>query len=593
MRTHLGKDINLSQLGKTVTLCGWVHRRRDHGGLVFIDLRDRDTLVQVVCDPEQKEPYELAQTFRNEYVIQVMGKVIKRPEGMINPNLPSGEVEVEATKLTLLNKSAPLPFNVDEYQPVNEDVRLQYRYLDLRRPENAQRIKMRAKITRAIREFLDARDFIDIETPILTKSTPEGARDYLVPSRTYPGEFFALPQSPQVFKQILMVAGFDRYYQIARCFRDEDLRAERQPEFTQLDMEMAFVTEQDIENLNGELIRTLFNKILDVDLGVFPKLDYADAMRDYGSDKPDLRIPLKFIEIADLVKDVEFKVFHSAANRSDGRVVAMRLPLGAKKLTRKELDDLTPFVARFGAKGLAYIKVNDLTKGIEGLQSPILKFLPKEIVMKILERVSAQNDDIIFFSADKDSIVNDAMGALREKLAKDLNLYDKKWAPVWIMNFPLFERDDKGHLQSKHHPFTSPQTTDPETLLKNPDQALARAYDMVLNGHEIGGGSIRIHDQAMQSAVFELLGLTKEMAEKQFSHLLKALQFGAPPHGGIAYGIDRIVMLATGTDSIRDVIAFPKTQTASCPLTHAPSPVDDKQLRELGIQLRKKLQEKI
>ena len=581
--------INSKNIGETINLHGWVHRRRDHGGLIFIDLRPNyDSMVQVVCDPSNKMSFNTAQSLRNEYVIKVKGTVRKRPDGTTNPNLNSGEIEVIAQKIELLNASKSLPFQIDEYQPVNEDIRLQYRYLDLRRHEMFERIKTRAKIVQHIRRFLDDQQFLDIETPLLTRSTPEGARDYVVPSRHHLGHFYALPQSPQIFKQILMVAGFERYYQIVKCFRDEDLRADRQPEFTQLDVEMAFADEQTVQNIIEEMICTLFKKVLDVNLPQpFPKFDYDDIVRDYGTDRPDLRIPLKLVELSDLMQDVEFKVFQKPAKDQNGRVAALCLPCKGK-LTRKEIDDYTAFVAKYGAKGLAYIKVNDVQKGAEGLQSPIVKFLTDDILAEILNRTCAKNGDIIFFGADKKTIVNEALGALREKLGKDFNLYKAKWAPGWVINFPLFEKNAKtGHLQPMHHPFTSPQTTDVDKVLHMPDKTYARAYDMILNGHELGGGSIRIHKVEMQRAIFKLLNIDEKTANTEFGHLLNALQFGCPPHGGIAFGIDRIAMLMTEASSIREVIAFPKTQTGQCLLTAAPSEISVTQLKELGLQIKK------
>lgn len=586
MRSHYSHQINASLIDQTVTLCGWVHRRRDHGGLLFVDLRDREGIVQIVFDPSSPDQFEHAQKLRNEYVICIEGVVHHRPEGTVNANLASGEVEVKVSQLTLLNASASLPFNIDEYQEVGEEVRLRHRYLDLRRPEIANNIKTRAKITSFIRRYMDQHGFLDIETPVLTKSTPEGARDYLVPSRVHAGKFFALPQSPQVFKQLLMVAGFDRYYQIVRCFRDEDLRADRQPEFTQLDLEMAFVEEQDIQSIVEELIRQLFAEILDVTLpNPFPRMTYADAIYYYGSDRPDLRIPLQLTELTDLMKTVEFKVFHQPANDPHGRVAALRVPQGAT-LTRKQIDDYTQFVAIYGAKGLAYIKVVDRNKGVEGLQSPILKFLPEDIVAQVLDRCEAQDGDLIFFGADQAHIVNESLGALRIKVGNDLNLNEGGWRPVWVIDFPTFMQNAEGRWESVHHPFTAPQSDDPEAIRNNPGTLLSRAYDIVLNGSEIGGGSIRIHRREMQQAVFDVLGISQERAEAQFGHLLKALQFGAPPHGGLAFGLDRIAMLMTNSSSIRDVIAFPKTQSATCPLTNAPSTVDFDQLHELHIKLK-------
>lgn len=587
MRSHNTNQVNNSLISKEVALCGWVHRRRDHGGLIFIDLRDRYGLVQVVCNPENTEVFSTAEGLRNEFVIQIKGMVQQRPEGTANPNLESGEVEVAASAINVFNKSVALPFNIDEYQEVSEEVRLKYRYLDLRRPEMAKRIITRAQVTRAIRHFLDKHDFLDIETPVLTKSTPEGARDYLVPSRTHPGTFFALPQSPQIFKELLMVAGFDRYYQIVRCFRDEDLRADRQPEFTQLDVEMAFVEEKDVQSLMEIMIRELFETFLGVKLpNPFPRMTYQEAIQRFGTDRPDLRNPLELTDITDLMKEVEFKVFREPANDLHGRIAALRLPQGSE-LSRKEIDDYTKFVGIYGAKGLAYIKVNDTSKGVEGLQSPILKFLPDQVVTDIIKRCHAENGDIIFFGADKARIVNEALSALRDRLCADKNLYKSEWEPLWIIDFPMFDREGSGDWQALHHPFTAPQDPDPQKLIQNPGCALSRAYDMVLNGSEIGGGSIRIHDLDMQKAVLGILGMSQEEAVGQFGHLLKALQFGCPPLGGIAFGLDRITAIMTNSTSIRDVIAFPKTQTAQCPLTNAPSTVDIRQLDTLGLKVSK------
>lgn len=583
LRTHICADIDSASLGNTVTLCGWVHRRRDHGGLIFIDLRDHSSLVQVVCDPSNAKCFDIAQTLRQEYVIQVTGKIESRPEGTKNPDLKSGDVELHVTELVLLNSAAPLPFNMDEHQQLGEETRLKYRFLDLRRTAMAEKIKCRARITHYLHNFLHDHEFIHIETPVLTKSTPEGARDYLVPSRTHKGSFFALPQSPQIFKQLLMVSGFDKYYQIVKCFRDEDLRADRQPEFTQLDIEMAFIDEKDIQALMENMLRGLFKAVLNVDLtNPFKRMTYADAMDQYGSDKPDLRIPLSLVEVSDLLADVDFKVFSSPAKDPAARVAALRLPKGTE-LTRKKIDEYTQFVSTYGAKGLAYIKVNDLSQGSEGLASPILKFLPDDIVQSILSRVSAQTGDIIFFGADTKETVNAALGALRVQLGADFNLYTSAWEPLWVTDFPMFEYTSDKKLTAIHHPFTAPSVST-EALKINPEAALSRAYDIVLNGFEIGGGSIRIHDQAMQQVIFDILDISPSEAKEKFGHLLDALSFGAPPHGGIAFGIDRVAMLMTESDSIRDVIAFPKTQSAACPLTQAPSPVDFKQLRELGIQ---------
>lgn len=587
MRSHYANQVDKTAIDQEVSLCGWVHRRRDHGGLIFIDLRDRGGLVQVVCDPTANAVFATAEGLRNEYVIQVTGNVRHRPQGTTNPNLASGEIEVAATAIKIFNTSTTLPFNINDYQEVGEEVRLKYRYLDLRRPEMAKRLIMRTYIIRAIRHFLDKHGFLDIETPVLTKSTPEGARDYLVPSRTQQGAFFALPQSPQIFKELLMIAGFDRYYQIVRCFRDEDLRADRQPEFTQLDLEMAFITEKDVQDLMETMIRELFAAFLDIELpNPFPRMTYQEAIQRFGTDRPDLRNPLELTDITDLMKEVEFKVFHEPANNPHGRVAALRVPQGAE-LSRKEIDDYTKFVGIYGAKGLAYIKVNDLSKDIAGLQSPILKFLPDAIVADILKRTSAANGDIIFFGADKARVVNEALSALRDRLCADKNLYHSAWQPLWVVDFPMFEREGSGDWQALHHPFTAPYDPDPQKLINNPGAALSRAYDMVLNGSEIGGGSIRISDLEMQKAVLGILGMSPEEAKDQFGHLLKALQFGCPPLGGIAFGLDRLAALMTDSTSIRDVIAFPKTQTAQCPLTNAPSIVDTKQLDTLGLKVSK------
>ncbi len=583
MRSHYSHQVKPELIDQSLTLCGWVHRRRDHGGVIFIDLRDKNGLVQLVVNPDNKTAFEVADKLRNEYVIQVSGKLRPRPEGTVNTELASGAVELIADDIHLLNAAAPLPFNVDDYQEVSEEVRLHYRFLDLRRPEMANRLKIRAAIVRKIRDFLESHDFTDIETPFLTRSTPEGARDYLVPSRTHAGHYFALPQSPQIFKQLLMAAGFERYYQIVRCFRDEDLRADRQPEFTQLDLEMSFVQESDVKNLMEEMIRDLFKTLLDVDLpNPFPEMTYHECMEKFGNDRPDLRIPIELVEISDLVKDINFKVFNAPANDADSRVAALRVPKGAE-LSRKAIDDYTQFVGKYGAKGLAYIKINTLANGLEGLQSPILKFFPEPVVHAIIDCVQAKDGDLIFFGADKKTVVNEALGALRNQLGVDLNLYESDWRPLWVIDFPMFEKAGQ-RWQALHHPFTAAQNPDLESLRHDPATALARAYDMVLNGNEIGGGSIRISDINLQKAVFELLGFGMAEAEQQFGHLLKALQLGCPPHGGIAFGIDRLAMLMTNSRSIRDVIAFPKTQTAQCPLTNAPSMVSAQQLKELRLK---------
>ena len=585
MRSHYCGDIDAALIGEEIAVCGWVHRRRDHGGVIFVDLRDREGLLQVVFDPDRPEIFAEAERIRGEYVLAVNGRVRERPEGTVNPTMKTGQVEVLVHDLTVLNRSETPPFHHDEQ--ANEELRLKYRYLDLRREEMLTNLRLRHKVTIAMRNFLDEHGFIDVETPMLTRATPEGARDYVVPSRTHPGKFFALPQSPQLFKQLLMMAGLDRYYQIARCFRDEDLRADRQPEFTQLDVEMSFIDESDVMGVMESMIRYVFKQVLDVDLpSPFPRISYAEAMQRFGVDKPDLRIGLELVEIADLVDAVEFKVFAGPANDPDGRVAALCLPRG-NDLTRKEIDDYAAFVARHGAKGLAYVKVNDANKGREGLQSPILKFLPDAAIAGILERTNAATGDLIFFGADKARVVNDAMGALRERLGADLGLITGTWSPLWVVDFPMFERDvQTKKWQPLHHPFTAPAVDDPDALLADPGSALSRAYDMVLNGSEIGGGSIRIHDRDMQSAVFKLLDISKEEAEEKFGFLLSALEYGCPPHGGIAFGLDRIVMLMAGAESIRDVIAFPKTQTASCPLTNAPGAISADQLKEAGIRLR-------
>lgn len=592
MRTHYTNTIDTTLIDQTITVCGWAHRRRDHGGLVFIDLRDNVGIVQIVSDPEFKEAYHHAEKVRNEYVLRVTGVIRRRPDGMTNPNLTSGEVELVAHTLEILNPSKPLPFTIDEYQEVNEDVRLKYRYLDLRRPEMGERIRLRSAMNHIINNYMHEHGFTNVETPVLTKSTPEGARDYLVPSRTHKGHFFALPQSPQIFKQLLMIAGLDRYYQIVKCFRDEDLRADRQPEFTQLDIEMSFIEENDIKNLTEQLVRDLFKQLIDVTLSEpFPQITYAEAVTKYGTDRPDLRIPLELVTICDEVRDAEFKVFSGPANDKNSKVAALRLPEGVSKLTRKQIDDYTDFVKIYGAKGLAYIKVNDRDQGMDGLQSPILKFLDETIVNAILNRLDAKTGDIIFFGADTKKIVNEALGALRCKIAEDLNLYTCEWAPLWVTDFPMFEQDDAGNWQALHHPFTGPKVVDTDALKQTPGDTISRAYDMVINGYEVGGGSIRIHDQGIQQAVFEILGISKEEAHEKFEHLMQALQYGCPPHGGIAFGLDRLAMLLTHSPSIRDVIAFPKTQTAACPLTRAPGEAHAEQLAELGIKLAGKKKE--
>ncbi|MEC8717410.1 MAG: aspartate--tRNA ligase [Pseudomonadota bacterium] len=583
MRSHYCGALRAAHEDETVTLCGWVQRRRDHGGVIFLDVRDRTGFVQVVFDPDTEESFALADRMRSEYVIQLSGRVRMRPEGTRNPDMPTGDVEVLGKTLTLLNSSATPPFVLDEFSDAGEDVRLRYRYLDLRRPEMQARLALRSKISRVIRNTLEEAGCIDVETPILTRATPEGARDYLVPSRTHPGEFFALPQSPQLFKQLLMISGLDRYYQIAKCFRDEDLRADRQPEFTQVDIELSFADEETVMALGETLVKRLFEEVLGESLPPFPRMSWHEAMRRYGSDKPDLRNPLELVDVADLMAEVDFKVFSGPAKDPTGRVAALRAPGGAA-LSRKVIDDYTRFVGIYGAKGLAYIKVNSLADGLEGLQSPIIKFLPEAVVLAVLDRVGAEDGDLVFFGADQTRVVNESLGALRLKLGQDLNLVDEAaWAPLWVVAFPMFEKDRSGAFTPLHHPFTAPEGA-PDSLKADPGAALSRAYDLVLNGYELGGGSIRIHDLTMQRAVLEILGLDEAEAQARFGFFLDALAYGAPPHGGIAFGLDRIVMLMSGTGAIRDVIAFPKTQTAACLMTAAPSTVDLGQLQELSLR---------
>ncbi len=587
MRSHYCGEVDTALLDQEITLCGWVHRRRDHGGVIFVDLRDREGLVQIVFDPDTPEIFALAEEIRNEFVLQIRGRVRNRPEGTVNPDLRTGEIEVLGLDLHVLNRAETPPFQLDDTD-VSEEHRLRYRYIDLRRPEMQTRMKMRAGIISYLRKFLDKQGFLDIDTPILTRATPEGARDYLVPSRTHPGEFFALPQSPQLFKQLLMMSGFDRYYQVARCFRDEDLRADRQPEFTQLDIEMSFMDENQIMQLNETMMREMFAEVLGVELpNPFPRITYAEAMHRYGSDKPDLRIDLELVDISDLMAEVEFKVFSGPAKDANGRVAALRLPAGSA-LSRKEIDDYTRYVGRYGAKGLAYIKCNQVSAGREGLQSPILKFLPDEVIEAIVQRTAAADGDIVFFGADSAKVVNESLGALRVKLGHDTGRVAGDWAPLWVVDFPMFEWDGREkRWQALHHPFTAPAVESPEALEANPGECLSRAYDMVLNGSEIGGGSIRIHSTELQRCALRVLGIGDEEAEEKFGFLLNALKYGAPPHGGLAFGLDRLAMLMTGAASIREVMAFPKTQTASCPLTSAPGEVSERQLKELSLRVRR------
>jgi aspartyl-tRNA synthetase len=584
MRSHYCGSLTTQEIDETVTVCGWVDRRRDHGGVIFLDMRDRQGIVQVVFDPDTEEHFERADRVRGEYVLRVTGRVRARGEGTVNPTMATGEIEILGKELEILNAAATPPFQLDEHITVGEEVRLRYRYMDLRRHEMQERFIQRSRITLSVRSFLDAEGFLDMETPILTRATPEGARDYLVPSRTHPGQFFALPQSPQLFKQLLMVAGFDRYYQIAKCFRDEDLRADRQPEFTQIDIEASFINEEDIMDISERMVREVFRANLDVDLPAFPHMTWAEAMERYGSDKPDLRIPLELISVDDLMAQVEFKVFHGPAVDPQGRVAALKVTGGAS-ISRKEIDNYTSYISQFGARGLAWVKVNDIASGVEGLQSPILKFMPDEIVLQLMERLAAADGDIIFFGADKSHVVNESLGHLRVQLGHDRGLVEEGWAPLWVVDFPMFEADGNGGLTPLHHPFTAPSGS-VEELQASPETALSRAYDMVLNGTELGGGSIRIHQRDMQETVFTILGIDEAEAQEKFGFLLDALKYGAPPHGGLAFGLDRLVMLMTGAQSIRDVIAFPKTQSAHCAMTNAPGVVDDKQLRELNIRLR-------
>ncbi len=586
MRSHFCGSLGSEHIDQDVTICGWVDRRRDHGGVIFLDMRDREGIVQVVFDPDTEEHFATADRVRSEYVLKIRGRVRARDAATVNPNMKTGEIEVLGKEIEILNESETPPFQLDDHTEVGEDVRLRYRYLDLRRPQIADKLRLRAKVTSVLRRYMDEQGFLDIETPILTRATPEGARDYLVPSRTHGGKFFALPQSPQLFKQLLMVSGFDRYYQIAKCFRDEDLRADRQPEFTQIDIETSFMDDKQIMAVAEGMIRDLFKEVLDLDLGDFPHMPYAEAMNRYGSDKPDLRIPLELVDVGDLMAEVEFKVFSGPATNPKGRVAALKVPGGNDKLSRKQIDEYTKFVGIYGAKGLAYIKVNDKSDLEGGLQAPIVKFLPEPVRAAILERVAAENGDLIFFGADSAKVVNEALGALRCKLGEDLDLYTAEWAPLWVVDFPMFEEDDKGGWTSLHHPFTAPSCS-PQELENAPGDALSIAYDMVLNGTELGGGSVRIHRSDMQEAVFRVLGISDEEASEKFGFLLDALKYGAPPHGGLAFGLDRLVMLMSDAKSIRDVIAFPKTQTAACVMTDAPGVVETRQLSELSIRLRK------
>ena len=587
MRTHYCGDINETSIDDTVTFCGWIHRRRDHGGVIFLDVRDREGIVQVVFDPDTIEAFNTADSVRSEFVVQIVGLVRGRPDGAVNAGMRTGKIEILGKEITVLNKAQTPPFPLDGYTDVGEDIRLKYRYMDMRRPEMQEKMRFRSKVSSNLRRYLEDNGFLDIETPILTRATPEGARDYLVPSRTHEHSFFALPQSPQLFKQLLMVAGMDRYYQIAKCFRDEDLRADRQPEFTQIDIETSFMDEAQIMAITEKMVVELFKSQINVDLGAFPSMPYSEAMETYGSDKPDLRIPLQLVTVSDLMKEVDFKVFAGPANDVNGRVAGLKVPNGAS-LTRKQIDIYTKFVGIYGARGLAYIKVNNANDLEEGLQSPIVKFLPLEVRKALLERLQAKDGDLIFFGADSEKIVNEALGALRCKLGEDLELMTCDWAPLWVVDFPMFEATSDGGITAIHHPFTAPSCT-PEALEASPLTGLSRAYDMVLNGTELGGGSIRIHQQDMQTKVFELLNIGAEEQQEKFGFLLDALKYGCPPHGGLAFGLDRLVMLMTDSSSIREVIAFPKTQSAACVMTQAPGVVATKQLRELNIKLREKV----
>ncbi|MCL2919286.1 aspartate--tRNA ligase [Shewanella litorisediminis] len=581
MRSHYCGDVNKSHVGQEVTLVGWVNRSRDLGGVIFLDLRDREGLVQVVYDPDLPDVFNVASSLRAEFCVQVKGVVRPRPDSQVNSQMKTGEIEVLGKALTIINAADPLPLSLDNHQNSSEEQRLKYRYLDLRRPEMAQRLMFRAKVTSFVRRFMDGNGFLDIETPILTKATPEGARDYLVPSRTYKGQFFALPQSPQLFKQLLMMSGFDRYYQIVKCFRDEDLRADRQPEFTQIDIETSFMTSDEVMETTERMIRNLFLELMNVDLGEFPKMTWDEAMRRFGSDKPDLRNPLELVDVADLLKAVDFAVFSGPANDEEGRVAALRIPGGAE-LSRKQIDDYTKFVGIYGARGLAWMKVNNLAAGLEGIQSPVAKFLTEDIIKEVIARTGAADGDIIFFGADKANVVAESMGALRLKAGEDFKLLQGEWRPLWVVDFPMFEKAD-GRFYAVHHPFTAPRGVTAAELEANPGKAVSDAYDMVLNGVELGGGSVRIHNGDMQSTVFRILGIDDEEAKEKFGFLLEALRFGTPPHAGLAFGLDRLVMLMTGASSIRDVMAFPKTTTAACPLTNAPGHANPDQLVELGI----------